>query len=105
MTLMESFIVCLHVFSGVQDPQWKVHGTDPRFAAISDLLRNHINKDLPSILGYKGYTVEVVRDNQTVGEYTVAKKQSVELEKLLLETAPEDIKQRLSHCVMSALEN
>lgn len=102
---MESFIVCLHVFSGLQDPQWKVHGTDPWFAAISDLLRNHINKELPSILGYKGYTVELVRGNHTVREYTIAKKQSVELEKLLLETAPEDIKQRLSHCVMSALEN
>lgn len=105
MALMESFTICLHVFSGLQDPQWVINRNDPNFSVIADLLTNHINTQHPSILGYKGYTVELMHGGQMVREYTVGKKKSVELERKLLESAPEEIKQKVGQYVNQALAN
>lgn len=100
---MESFIICLHIYSGVPDPQWEVHRDSPNFPAIANLLTNHVNTELPSILGYKGYSVDLIRGGQCIQHYSIGKKKLVDLERLLLETAPEETKQKVGQYVNQAL--
>ena len=100
---MESLIITLHIFSGLRDPHWEINSSHPNFAEIITLLGNHNNAKQPSVLGYSGFTVELKHDGQTVREYTVGKKKSVELERKLLESAPEELRQRLGATVNEAL--
>lgn len=100
---MDCLVVCLHIFSGIEDPHWEVQSSSPHFTIISDLLQHHINTDHPSVLGYRGYTVQWKRNGQLLHEYRIAKKTSVELERELLVTAPQEIKERVGEYVIQEL--
>ena len=99
---MEVLLICLHIFSGIEDPQWVVQSSSPDFRSVTDLLQHHVNIDHPSVLGYRGYTVQWKRDGHILREYTIAKKTSMELERKLLEVAPQEIKERLGEYVNQA---
>ena len=100
---MECLVVCLHIFSGREDPHWEVQSLSPHFTTITNLLQHHINTDHPSVLGYRGYTVQWKRNGQLLHEYKIAKKTSVELEGELLVTAPQEIKERVGEYVTQEL--
>ena len=100
---MEYLVVVLHVFSGREDPHWEVQSSSPHFTTITNLLRNHINADHPSILGYRGYTVQWKNNGQLVQEYTIAKSTSAELEWKLFETAPQELQEQLGEYVTQEL--
>ena len=101
--VLETLKISLHVFSGVEDPQWEVSSSNPDHRSIIDLLQNHVSTEHPSVLGYHGFTVEQICDGQVVQEFKIGKKTSVELERKLLETAPEEVVQRVGEYVYRAL--
>ena len=102
---MESLIIVLHIFSGLRDPQWEINSSHESFAGIHSLLASEGSTCTahPSILGYRGFTVELMFDGKGVREYLVGKKTAVELERKLIDSAPEELRQRLGGTVLEAL--
>ena len=83
------------IFSGRRDPEWSVPSSNPKFHEIQQLLEDartrgftYDSKHMPSRLGYKGF---VVRDSKKKKLELIVGSETVQLQKLLLETMPEDV--------------
>ena len=96
---MESLIITLYIFSVLVVVQWEINSSHPSFAEIITLLGNHSNTEQLPDHGYRGFIVELNHDGQTVKTYTVGRKKYVELERKLLESAPEELVQRVGATV------
>lgn len=98
----------LAIFSGVPDPVWTVHSGHESFKRFKDHLHNarttrktYRHEHMSSILGFKGFLVhppEAEEAELVVGHETK------ELQKLLLETMPEELipaalRQKILHAI------
>lgn len=96
----------LAIYSGVPNPVWTVHSHHKNFEKMKSHLHSartagtsYGHEHMPSIVGYKGLLVhppEAKEAELVVGQETK------ELQKLLLETAPEDFAgNRIDKCSSS----
>lgn len=90
--LLETLHITLSYFSGLPDPAWNITSSDDQYNNIMNLLDEAASRhmlgrprEMPSRLGYKGF---LVRRNTTT--HWVFGPGNVELQKVLLSTAPED---------------
>ncbi|XP_052066038.1 insoluble matrix shell protein 1-like [Mytilus californianus] len=74
--------VTMHVFSGRENPKWKIDGNHHKFGDIVEKIESHVQNDMTTGLGYSGFTV---RHDNTI--YKIPKKSNIELEKLLLHSS------------------
>ncbi|XP_060571695.1 uncharacterized protein LOC132729876 isoform X2 [Ruditapes philippinarum] len=78
--------ITLHIFSGRPDPVWTIHQTNRNYQSILDKMTNVHSTDLPPVLGYKGFTVDVIRNSVLRRTLVIGSCKEPGLETLLLET-------------------
>ena len=85
----------LVIYSGVPDPTWSVHPRHDSFKTMKEHLYHarttgkiYRHQDMPAILGYKGF---LVHPPQAEEAELVVGQETKELQKLLLETMPEEL--------------
>lgn len=87
--------VTLAIFSGRRDPEWTVPSSHPKLEEIKCLLHNarsqgftYNPRQMPARLGYKGF---LVKDKTMSTPELIIGPETLDLQKLLLETCPEDV--------------
>ncbi|WAR27662.1 hypothetical protein MAR_013366 [Mya arenaria] len=77
--------VTLNVFSGMPDPVFVVHSNDDNYDAIVQKASEQSTK-LPSVLGYKGFTIKEYHGSTVSRSSTVGRCTRPDFELLLLNT-------------------
>ena len=87
--------VTLAIYSGRPDPEWTVPSSHPKLEEIKQLLHNARSQgftyepwQMPARLGYKGF---LVKDKTMSTPELIVGPDTLDLQKLLLETCPEDV--------------
>ncbi|XP_020903192.1 uncharacterized protein LOC110241653 [Exaiptasia diaphana] len=100
---MPVFDVSVEYFSGKTNPKWKLDQSSPNYTEISNLYtvaekskQLFTLENMPSVLGYRGFVLSDGKDTYVL----VVGQKTVQLQKLLLESAPKGL---LSSKLLSTL--
>lgn len=102
--------MALVIYRGVPGPTWSVHPRHDSFKTMKEHLHHarttgkiYHHQEMPAILGYKGF---LVHPPQAEEAELVLGQETKELQKLLLETMPEElIPQALRQKILQAMES
>ena len=101
--------VTLLIYSGLPDPVWTIGSQNEKFQQIKELLDNARAKgnifgykNIPPLLGFRGF---LVQQSGAHGEELILGKETGDLQKLLLNTMPEEsIKENLRLKILQAID-
>ena len=107
-----AFEVTILIFSGRRDPHWFIAPDHPLYNTIDELFtdakRNNLTKcfdDVPSRLGFKGFLIQEF-SQMLPSSSLVFNAETKELQKYLLETAPEsEIGQSLKEKILKWIDD
>ena len=100
----------LLIYSGLPDPVWTIGSQNEKFEKIKELLDNARAKgntfcyrNIPPLLGFRGFLVN--QPGQEHSEELILGKETRDLQKLLLDTMPEEaIKDTLRQKILQAID-